>query len=248
MTDTHQGSGASRPPAQPDREAVAIPHSATSADIECAGFRVLSGYTIDDVERDPTAFEILPSGTIVRKAPGSHQALVDELRREAQELRAYPSGGNPLPFVGMALLLERAATALAGTDEVRQLRELRDILSHVADAIGLAPYMGGYRVEDVVPALKQRLAGDRATAVRENEPIVAATEDHPEPQQGETWCAHKLELDANGHCTVCAKSAADAVRDFIAWVLKQSETRKPVDPAWRSAFIGLADRYLSRET
>jgi len=53
--------------------------------------------------------------------------------------------------------VDHVAPAAAGeSDEVRQLR---DILSHIADAIGLAPYYGAYRVEDVLPRLRERLAG-----------------------------------------------------------------------------------------
>ena len=53
-----------------------------------------------------------------------------------------------------------APPATAGeSDEVRQIR---DILSHIADAIGLAPYYGAYRVEDVLPRLRERLAAPSA--------------------------------------------------------------------------------------
>jgi len=60
-----------------------------------------------------------------------------------------------------------AVDHVAPAGESDEVRQLRDILSHVADAIGLAPYYGAYRVEDVLPRLRERLAAAAGEPLRD---------------------------------------------------------------------------------
>ena len=92
------------------------------------------------------------------------KALDEEEERElrsAIRARHVPSDVNRL-----LAALDEARAQLAESE--RANRYEREVLSRVAEALGLAPYGGAYRVEDVMPAMatsKARLEEARAQLV-----------------------------------------------------------------------------------
>ena len=105
--------------------------------------------------------------------PQEDQAVTDNVKaldeEEERELRsAIRARHVPSDVNRLLAALDEARAQLAESE--RANRHEREVLSRVAEALGLAPYGGAYRVEDVMPAMatsKARLEEARAQLTNE---------------------------------------------------------------------------------